>query len=169
MCEPTNDRPGDVDGPPDAIHGPPDAAHEPLPKNAETLYMLLRENLLCPEDIISFFDLPPSRFLRMLHGKRLQKKLAMEDELADELIRQHRRSRMTAVAERLTALTESRSSETARKVCMSLLRGTAGRRPGRKGRSRSGTTASRRPRRGRNRHRLTIDNVTRALARAQGK
>jgi hypothetical protein len=94
------------------------------PRNAETLYRWICEERMDADEIIKYFDLPPSRLLRMLRGKRLQRKLALQEEIATVLVEQHRRNWMRSVASRLTDLMEARSSEATRKICENLIRGT---------------------------------------------
>ena len=98
---------------------------DPPPRNAETLYEWITRTVYDADQIIEYFDLPPSRLLRMLRGKRLRKKLALQEEIATVLVEQYWRNCMRSVAGRVMALTESPNSEATRKLCENLLRGTA--------------------------------------------
>jgi len=132
------------------------------PKNAETLYQWICEERMDADEIIQYFDLPPSRLLRMLRGKRIQRKFALQEEIATMLVGQHRRNCMRSVASRLADLTEARSSEATRKICENLIRGTYLPKPRKRRRARaakSGAEAQNNPR-------FRLAGLERALERA---
>jgi len=87
---------------------------------SEELIRLIRGGA-SPEEIMERFKMPPSKLHRMLHGKRLQKRLKLAEDIAAEVVLHQTASGVYDAARRLIELMSSEKVETARKIGFALL------------------------------------------------
>jgi len=77
---------------------------------------------ISPEDILRYVGLPPSKFFRMIRGKRLREKLAMRQVVIDAKVEHRKTEAADTFMEYLLRMATSQDGETVRRILMDVLR-----------------------------------------------